>query len=324
MALSLLPPTKPGGDDNSNYFQNRASDVIVAAILATILEDRPDPVGAAKLLMDEGAILRALEGCTDQASMAAREILNMEPRSRESIISTAQQATQWLRDERMQNVVQDHTFELTDLTDGNVDLFLVIPADVARSKILAPYVRWLLSDLFATVRQNRLTERLLVIIDEAFVLGRFDAILAGAGELPGYGVSLWTFWQSRHQMIETYGAHGADVLIGTAEMVNLFNLPATQPDEMEHWSKAIGTYTSVKVTSSEAHETGRVNESKTPEPVRLVPASDLPGFLHEYQIVFLTSKYHTPNPLKLRRTLAHNSPRFRGLVDLQAPVGQII
>ncbi len=29
-----------------------------------------------------------------------------------------------------------------------------------------------------------------MIVDEAFVLGRFDAILRGAGELPGYGVSL--------------------------------------------------------------------------------------------------------------------------------------
>src|SRR5258707_877459 len=38
----------------------------------------------------------------------------------------APQATQWLRDERMQIAVQDHTFELSDLGSGEVDLFIVL------------------------------------------------------------------------------------------------------------------------------------------------------------------------------------------------------
>lgn len=111
--------------------------VRLAAPVAEIRDGKPDPVGAATLLMDQERILKALENCTDQASAAAREILNMEPRARDSIISTAQQATQWLRDERMQTAVQDHTFELSDLASGDVDLFIVPPAD-DRKKILAP------------------------------------------------------------------------------------------------------------------------------------------------------------------------------------------
>src|SRR5260221_6289488 len=101
MAFALLPPAAQV-NENSSYFQSRANDVIVAAILATIRNGRPDPLGAATLLTNQAGILKTLEGCTDQASMAANEIINMEPRSREKIISTAQQATQWLRDERIQ------------------------------------------------------------------------------------------------------------------------------------------------------------------------------------------------------------------------------
>jgi type IV secretion system protein VirD4 len=319
MAYALLPPAESA---ESAYFQSRANDVLVAAILATIRNGRPDPVGAATLLMDQAGILKALEGCTDQVSMATKDLLTMEPRSRESIISTAQQATQWLRDERMQKVVQNHTFEMIDLAGGKVDLFIVLPADPIRKKVLAPYVRWLLADLFESVRQNKPAERIVAFLDEAYVLGRFDAILQGAGELPGYGVSLWTFWQTRKQMIDVYNASGADTFIGTAEMINVFNLTAALPEEKEYWSQAIGTYTRPKITSATDSKTGRINESRTPEAVRLVAATDLPSFLRKRQVVFLTSPAHTPDPLNLGRTLAATDPRFEGLIDLTRPVGR--
>ncbi|WP_376707497.1 type IV secretory system conjugative DNA transfer family protein [Bradyrhizobium canariense] len=320
MARALLPPGDPNVRDSS-YFQERAVDLIVASIVATIRNNRADPVGAAQLLLDQPAFLSALENRTDQISVAARNILTMDEKSRASIVSTAELATQWLRDERMQAAVQNHTFELADLRSGEVDLFIVLPAD-ERKETLAPYVRWLLADLFATVRQEKPTERIIVFIDEAFVLGRFDAILKGAGELPGYGISLWTFWQSRHQLIETYGPAGAETFIGTAEVVNLFNLPAAQPDEAEHWSRAIGTYTGVKVTKARDPKTGQISETQTAEAVRLVPQSDLPKFLQQWQVMFLTSRAHTADPIQLRRTLAYNDARFGGLVDAVAPIGR--
>ena len=320
MALALLPQAGQETEAGA-YFRSRAVDLIVAAILTTVRDGRPDPVSAANLLMDQEGLLAALQGRVDQTSIAARRILMMEERDRGNIISTAEQATQWLRDERMQAVVQDHTFDLGDLSNGDVDLFIVLPAD-ERKKILAPYVRWLLADLFASVRRNKPAERIVAFIDEAFVLGRFGAILEGAGELPGYGISLWTFWQSRHQIIETYGPNGADTLIGTAEMINVFNLPAAQPEEIEHWSKAIGTYTRPKISGQRHGGSGTTKETSAPEAVRLVPATDLPALLQRTQVVFLTSSAHTPAPLNLRKTRSDTDPRFQGLVELAAPVGR--
>lgn len=319
MALALLPQSAQD-NDTSAYFRSRAVDIIVAAILATIRNGQADPVGAAVLIMDQPRFLKALENRTDQTSIAAREILQMEERARENITSTAAQATQWLRDERMQAVVQNHTFDLSDLSKGDVDLFIILPAD-DRKVILAPYVRWLLADLFESVRRNRPAERIITFIDETYVLGRFESILRGVGELPGYGVSLWTFWQSRHQMIETYGSAGADMLIGAAEVTNFFNLPASLPEELEHWSSAIGEYTGVKSTTGR-DANGRVTESNSPERLRLVPATDLSVFLHQWQVVFLTGTSSTPDPIKLRRTSAYTDPRFAGLIDGIAAVGK--
>lgn len=320
MARALLPPSDPTVGNNS-YFQDSAVELIVASITATIRNNRADPVSAAELLSNHAAFLSALENRTDQISVAALNILTMDEKSRGSIVSTARLATQWLRDERMQTAVKNPTFELADLRSGEVDLFIVLPAD-DRKVTLAPYVRWLLADLFTAMRQQKPSERIMVFIDEAFVLGRFESILKGTGELPGYGISLWTFWQSRHQLIETYGTAGAETFVGTAEVVNLFNLSAAQPDEMEHWSRAIGTYTGVRITNALDPKTGQTSETRTPEAVRLVPPSDLAKLLHEWQVIFLTSRAYTPNPIKLRRTLAYDDPRFEGLADLVAPVGQ--
>ncbi len=161
----------------------------------------------------------------------------------------------------MQRVVTGHTFALDAVCAGDTDLFIVLPADDRRTEI-APYVRWLLASLFSTVRRTPVAERVIVAIDEAFVLARFDAILRGAGELPGYGVSLWTFWQSEAQMVEAYGQAGLRSC-ATPPVIMLFNLSMAQGEERERWSKALGTFTGVQETVTTDPATGKVSRSST-------------------------------------------------------------
>ena len=319
VAKALLPETGAAGD-NAAYFTNSAVDLIVGAMIGTIKDGRPDAIGAAALINDDGKLREILRTNEDAASAAVLSILNMEDRGRDYILATARQATQWLRDERMQSVVTNNTFEMSDLLSGTVDLFITLPAD-DRKYILAPYVRWLLSDLFEAFRTGRRKKRLVVFIDEANVLGRFGAVLNGVGELPGYGISLWTIWQTRSQIVETYGDHGADTLLGTAQMVNLFNLSRSLPEELERWSGAIGSFTGKKMTIGRDARSGEKTESFTLEAQRLAPATDLPSLLEKSQIVLLTGRGFTTAPIKLGRTYAYLDPRFAGLVDFTAPVG---
>lgn len=295
VARALLPGMAETTDGNAAYFTNSAVDLIVGAMIATIKDGRANPVGAAALLNKRVDLTQELEKNSDAASAAALDVLNMEERSRNSIESTARQATQWLRDSRMQTVVQGHTFEMVDLLTGDVDLFIVLPAD-DRKHILAPFVRWLLSDLFAAVRSRPPEERILVFIDEANVLGNFPALLDGAGELPGYGISLWTIWQTRSQIIKTYGEKGAETLLATAEMVNLFNLSRALPDELEYWSRAIGSFTGFSESWTSGAQSNEKTKTSALEAQRLVPATDLPKLLRFWQVVFLTHRRHTTDP----------------------------
>ncbi|RDJ20274.1 TRAG family protein [Bosea caraganae] len=321
MARALLPDTA-GGSAASEFFRNRASAMIAAALAVAIIDERHDPIAAARLMQDEDSFRKALQGRTDALSRDAMSTLDSQAeQTRGGIIATAQQAFQWALDPQMQAVVDHHTFDIADLSSGQTDLFIVLPAD-ERSTILAPYVRWLLSDLFSSIRRHRPRERILIMIDEAFVLGRFEALLKGAGELPGYGASIWTFWQSRQQLVEAYGPSGATIFTDTAEVVTLFNLPRANPEEAEHWSKALGTYSGFVDSTTRDASTGKPATNSQPTAMELVPASSLAGLLQEKTIAFVNKRGVTSDPLLLDKTLSYDDPRFEGLLDFVVPVAQ--
>lgn len=316
MARALLPD-RVQSSDGGEFFKDRAVSVVVAALSISIRAGRHDVIEAAELIRDPDRLRAALEGRTDAASRDAVGILDStDDRSRGAILSTAAQVFSWALDERMQEVVTDHTFELSDLCDGDTDLYIVLPAD-DRRHIIAPFVRWLLADLFAAVREHRVSERVLTIIDEAAVLGPFDAILRGVGELPGYGMSLWTFWQTRSQIEELYGRTGADTIQGTAEALMLFNLSRAERNECRYWADALGTYTGVDPRPG---RNGGPDIYDVPVAVALVPPTELAALTQDQSIVFLNSSRYTTDPLKLRKT-KYDDARFVGLVDGVQPVG---
>lgn len=319
--VRTLLPEVTGASDNGQYFRDRAAVLIAAAIRATLHEGRGDPAAAAALVRDPQALERALERRADPLSVDARGILGLDTRSRDPLLSSAAQALQFLLDERLGAAMADHTVDLVDLTRGEIDLFIVTPAD-DRREIVAPYLRWLLGTLFGTIRTHRPSERIVVIIDEAFVLGRFDAILKGVGELPGYGASLWTFWQSRAQIVETYGAAGADVILDTAEVTTLFNTSRVRPDEAEYWSRAIGSFTGVQIATA-PDASGRTVQTRSAVEQRLVPAVELNRLTQRQSINFLSGAAHTPDPVLLDKTRPFADPRFAGLLDPVEPVGRL-
>ena len=326
-ALALLPEAT-GEGEASAYFRNRAVALITGAMLVALsLPAGRSVVLVQDLITDEVRFLKLLEqyvrNWPEPAAYAAMEILQADPKTKDPIKSTALQAFQWLADRRMRHLVGTSTFALPDLSTGDVDLFVAVPTEY--KAVLAPFLRWLLSDLFASVRRNRPAERLMVFVDEAAVLGRFDALLTAAGELPGYGASLWTMWQDRAQIVGLYGEAGADVLLNTAEIVTVFDVPAVDPDESERWSRALGDYTALVETRSmptgEA-KGGTPTTTRASQPARLMTKEALIAMSADELLVFPNSGGHARHPLRLKKTVAHTDPRFRRLITPVAPVGR--
>ncbi len=320
-ALALLPEASGSGDEAAGYFRSRAVDLIVGAMLAVLNGDRRSVVEVQRMLTDEDEFRKRLEALkAEPAALAALEILDADPKTKDPIKSTGLQAFQWLADARLRHLVSANTFDFAQLSRNEVDVFVVVPPEYKR--VLAPLLRWFLSDLFTSIRRNRPEERIVIFVDEAATLGRFDELLSAATELPGYGASTWTLWQDRSQIVSLYGEAGAATLINTAEIVTLSDLSAVDPAESERWSKALGSYTGlIEVFSRPSSGPGQATTSTTSQPVPLMtkealvtmPASDL--------LVFPNSANHAKHPMLLRKTVAHTDPRIKPFIAPVPPVG---
>ena len=319
----LLLPGSAGASESSQFFRNRAAVLFLGAVLAALRSDQRTPLAAAGYLKDLPALAAALGKANDLATRAVRAFIASEAKSKEDVISTAEQAFDWLLDERMQRLTGQPTFALEELLGGDTDLFIVVPAEA--TDLIAGFLRWLLADLFTVARRrpDPQRRRILCFIDEAAQLGRFEAIVRAAGELPGHGISLWTFWQSRQQIIDTYGEAGAHTMTDTAEIVTVSDLPAVSVEERERFSRMLGRYTARLPSTSQTH--GVEDRGSTSQGLQGVSLEDETGqdiLAADALVVFANGRRYTRHPVRLYKTRAFDDPRFAGLLTGIAPVGK--
>jgi type IV secretion system protein VirD4 len=317
VARTLLPPAI---SEENAYFQNRAVDAIVAAFLAAHSMGNPTPLAVSNLLSSADLLAEALEGIEGTTANRVRELLKMEAKTRDPILSTAQQSFQWCDDQRLQHLTADSTFSLADLCKGDTDLFISVPTEDLES--LAPFLRWLLTDLFVAIRRNRVSERLIIFVDETKTLGKSRELITAAGELPGHGASLWTFWQDRSQIISVYGEHDAATLLRTAEFVTVSDPAMVDPDEREYWSRALSDFTVLEETKAtdKTAQGHRTSSSHAPRAARLMTAEELGRLPSNELILFPNSHRYAKRPVRLRKT-RYDDQRFEGLTTPVAPVG---
>lgn len=313
VARALLPGASKGEDA---YFLNRAADAIVAGFLGARRLGTPTPVAVSRLLADAEAFKAALAGLQADPALKMRALLLADAKTRDPILSTAQQAFSWCDDPRLQRLTGQSSFALPDLCTGRTDLFLTLPTEDLES--LAPMIRWLLTEIFTAIRRNRPRERVVIFVDEAYALGRFREIVVAASELPGANASLWTFWQDRSQLIATYGEAEARTLLNTAEFTTVSDPALIDPDEREHWSRALGDYTLLEESrTTEAGAPGRparTTVAVTPKAVRLRSAEALGRLPTDQLLVFPNSPAYAKRPLLLCKT-RHDDERLHGLVQ---------
>jgi type IV secretion system protein VirD4 len=302
IARALLPDHVSG---EAVYFQNRAVDVIVGAFVAAHSVKRATPAYAAKLLSDVKEFEKVLEPLKGAAASGAMAVLKMDAKGRDSILSTAAQGFSWCTDPRLQRLTQKSSFPLSALSDGDTDLFITLPVEDMTT--LTPLMRWLLCELFTVVRRQRPREPIVCFIDEAAALGRFDELVAVAGELPGHNLRLWTFWQDRSQITRIYGEDGAKTLLNTSEVATYSDLPLIDPDEREFISRAIGDFTTIEFVETFDEKTGKKSKSFQPKGVRLLTSDAVGQIASTDHIVFPNSKRYTKRPMILRKTPYNDS-----------------
>jgi len=143
-----------------------------------------------------GAIVRA------SAWEALRLMTNAE-KEFASILSTAQDCTDFLKSPNMRrDLATSSDFKPQDLTEGNVTVYVIIPAD--RLKTHDKWLRLVVGSLLrAVVRKPG--KDVCFLLDEFYNLGYLSEIEVALGLYAGYGVHLWMITQNLIQLRDMYG-----------------------------------------------------------------------------------------------------------------------
>jgi type IV secretion system protein VirD4 len=196
-------------------------------------------------------------------------------RELQGILSTAQEQTAPLDD--IVRITDVSDFRLTDLRDGNLTVFLVLPG-----MRIGTHYRWLRlviqQALNAVERAPVPRGRLPVwfVLEEFPALGHMRSIEIAAGLMAGFGVKLWSVMQDLTQL-QTHYPKSWETFLGNAGVIQAFgNVDVTTT---EHLSKMLGmteiiTRQDIRA-SGQAMGHGDTGRREHPRSVRLLDASEI-------------------------------------------------
>ncbi len=188
-------------------------------------------------LEDMEALLKAmhvLEDCP-RARAAAGQILKVASEERGSIYSTTYRQVQWLVDSNLRNTFEKSNFDLKEFLKGDMDIYVVIPADQVKSqsRVIRMIFSTITSMLIQTPPSQLPKTKILSIFDELGQLGYNDDVEWSLEVTRGYGVVNWCVFQDVDQ-IELYQKPN---LFKNAKVKQFFEID--DPKTME-WIQTLG------------------------------------------------------------------------------------
>ena len=186
-------------------------------------------------------------------AMAARDMLNRDPKESSSVMSTAVRFFTLFRDPVVANNVAFSDFSVKDLmnADAPLSLYLVVPpSDIDRIK---PLTRLLINQLLRALTNEmkfadgrsvaNYKHRLLLMIDEFPSLGRLEIMQTSLAYMAGYGIKAYLIAQDVSQLNAAYGGQsGHDEAIMANCSVQVAFAP-NKIETMELISKLVGQAT---------------------------------------------------------------------------------
>jgi type IV secretion system protein VirD4 len=264
---------------------------------------------------------------------AAALFLQVDDKEFGSILTTVANELLWVTSPQMRRHLSTSDFDINDLLDDKIDVFLGAPA--TRTSSLAAWYRIWSSIPAWLVEKRRPAKRILAIIDEWPALGRIDIIPTGFRVLPGLGLTYWCQTQDIAAVKKSYGQDDTQSMLAAAELVLVFEVPAADVTGAEMISKMCGEttyeYASQSETEGETLQAGKWfggsksrggNKSTHTVAGRLMTPSDLTSMENGEMIAFCRFRDGKKLPVKCFRAeyfrrpetkkLAGVNPYFRG------------
>ena len=270
-------------------------------------------------------------GTHQVVAMAARDMLNKDPKEAAGVLSTATRFLTLFRDPIVANNIAGSDFTISDLMNDEkpVSLYIVVPpSDIDRIK---PLTRLLISQILRILTSHMdfkdgrsvagYKHRLLMLIDELPSLGKLEILQTALAYIAGYGIKAYLITQDLGQLTAAYGgSSGRDESI----VANCHVLVAYAPNKletMELLSKLAGnttirtenkTYSGGRMAVMKGQVTVAVQEQErpllTPDEARRLPPDDA--------LVFMAGH----PPIYGKKIKYYSDPVFSERAKIPAPV----
>lgn len=138
-----------------------------------------------------------------------------------SIISTAQDNTEFLSSVQLRASLTSNEFNPYDLTDGKTTVYLCLP-----ERFIQSHARWLrlVVGICLKACNYRPNKRVNFLLDEFAILGRMTDVERAFAFARGQNVCVWIFVQSLTQLIDIYGENAANTLLSNARLRHFFGI----------------------------------------------------------------------------------------------------
>ncbi|PHQ31492.1 type IV secretory system conjugative DNA transfer family protein [Rhodopirellula bahusiensis] len=170
---------------------------------------------------------------------SASDFFSKPSNERGSVLSNLNRNLMFLDLPPIRRSLERSSFALSDLKTENTSVYLCLPA-----RHMGTCGRWLrmlvnltIQSMESTSRSKKMDGPVLMALDEMATLGHMQSILDAAGQMAGFGLKLWAFWQDLTQAKEIYGERW-ETFIANAGVMQCFG--NTDPTTAEWISKRLG------------------------------------------------------------------------------------
>jgi len=181
---------------------------------------------------------------------SASDFFGKPDNERGSVLSTLNRHLMFLDLPPIRRCLETSSFALSDLKSQPTTVYLCLPA-----RHMGTCGRWFrllvnlaIQSMETTSPSTLMRGPVLMALDEMATLGYMQSILDAAGQMAGFGLKLWAFWQDLTQAKEIYGDRW-ETFVANAGVVQCF--ANTDPTTAEWVSKRLGR---IAVRVSEPHQ----------------------------------------------------------------------
>ena len=198
-------------------FEGRRTLATVHELVSTKAEDEEFHAKMASNTAAGGAIIAGAVSLTEKSE-----------KERSGVISTGRRRLHFLGFGGMRRVLEDGPLDFASLQTDQATVYLSLPAMKmdSCSGWLRLMVNLALNAFEAGSKRREFQkqqggERMLMILDEAAVLGRMQRLEAAIGQVAGLGVKIWTIWQDLNQPAAIYGKRWQS-FVGNSSVLTFF------------------------------------------------------------------------------------------------------